>query len=139
NKMLDLCKSNLAINANYMLLQGKNADGTPNPAITHYLDSDSLLDYFILNLYIGTRDWPGNNWWIGRERTHTSTGFKFYPWHAAFSLQDVHQNNTTGSESGAVPYSACRQNAEFRVQFGDHVQRHFFNDGALYVDPQNPA
>jgi len=33
----------------------------------------------------------------------------------------------------AVPYDAARKNAEFRLEFADHVHRHFFNGGALYV------
>jgi hypothetical protein len=137
--MLDLCQSRLTNLTEYMRLQGKNPDGSRNPAMLSYLDVESLIDYFILNLYIGTGDWPGNNYWTGRERATTSAGFKFYPWDADFSLLDVHQNNTAVIGGAAVPYTACRQNPEFRLLFGDHVQRHFFNGGALYVDPRMPV
>ena len=31
-----------------------------------------------------------------------------------------------------------RSNADFRLLFADHVHRHFFNGGVLYVDPADP-
>ncbi|MFT7641120.1 MAG: hypothetical protein ACI9G1_002865 [Pirellulaceae bacterium] len=38
----------------------------------------------------------------------------------------------------AGPYSVLKNVDEFRVAFADRVHQHFFNGGALYVDPDNP-
>ncbi len=43
------------------------------------------------------------------------------------------------SGSPWVIFNAVRQNAEFKLLFADRVQRHFFNQGALFIDPIAPA
>src|SRR5688572_14839776 len=138
NTLLNLCKSNLVDTANYMRLLGRNADGTRNLALPVYLDAENYIDYMLLHFYIAMADWPINNYWFSRERTNTSTGFKFHPWDADFSLLDGSKNNTGVIGDVATPYAACRQNVEFRTLFGDRVQKHLFNGGALSVDPAAP-
>jgi hypothetical protein len=142
NQLLSVCRAGLSSDASYMAVQGRNPDGTPNPAYTNHLDADSVIDYMIAHLYVANADWPQNNYWLGRERAAPSSGFKFYPWDAETSLDVVGvQANFTSLNLNygvAEPYTACRQNLEFRVLFGDHVQAHFFNGGAFYTDPFNP-
>ena len=139
--LVSLANSGLANPANYQRLQGNFSDGTRNPAYPNYLDVENLIDYMIVNIYMGNVDWPYNNYRLGRDRGTNSTGFKFYMWDAEWSLglATEYSTNQTGVLLGvAVPYAACRSNLEFRVLFGDHLQKHFFNGGALYVDPLSP-
>ncbi len=42
----------------YMELQGKNLDGTPNPATPALLDVDSYIRYIAINAWGGNWDWP---------------------------------------------------------------------------------
>jgi hypothetical protein len=55
-------------------------------------------------------------------------------------LKDVNLNRTTANAAGspAQIYNALRNNAEFRLRFADHLQRHFSNGGVFYTDPANP-
>ncbi|MGI9428086.1 MAG: chitobiase/beta-hexosaminidase C-terminal domain-containing protein, partial [Bythopirellula sp.] len=66
--------------AAYMFLQGKDPDGTNNPAVENYLDVDNYIDYMLVNLYGGNVDWPHRNWFASRQRGPESTGFKFHIW-----------------------------------------------------------
>ncbi len=131
-----------ASDAAYQRLIGNNADGSDSPARENYLDVENLIDYMIVNLYGGNSDWPHKNYWVGREQGPDSTGFKFYMWDSEWSLgmqSSVNSNRVDVANGVAQPYGLLRANAEFRLQFADRLQKHFFNGGALYVDPANPA
>src|SRR6185503_18449535 len=135
---LALCSQGLASDAAYQRVQGNNPDGTPNPSFPNYLDVEQMADYLIALFYGGTRDWPAKNYWLLRHQTN-NTPFKFMAWDMEMCLGLVATNanlDTTGlTNEIAVPYGAARANAEFRLRFGDRVHKHFFNGGALYVDP----
>jgi hypothetical protein len=140
NRMIALARKGLANNVNYQLIQGNNPDGTRNPAYEDLLDVDSLIDYMILNCYLGNNDWPDRNWYTGRNRAN-GDGFKFYPWDSEWTVglnSDVNADKTGASTAVAVPYAACKANSEFRLRFADRVYRHFFDGGPLYVDAANP-
>jgi hypothetical protein len=127
--------------AAWQRLQGNNPDGSDNAAFEDYLDVDSLIDYMILNIYAGNNDWPSHNYYVGRRRGPESTGFKFYSWDAEWILglnSDVNANRTGVTGNVATPYDLLKTVPEFRSRFADRVQKHFFNGGALYVDPNNP-
>jgi hypothetical protein len=99
--------------------------------IQQYLDVESLIDYMILNLYVGNTDWPHHNWYVGRRRQPGGT-FKFFNWDAEHVLKDVTYDNSTvnNANTPAELYDQLRRNNyEFRLRFADHVHRHFFNDG----------
>ncbi len=128
-----------AVAAFYALL-GRNPDGTVNPDYDCLLDAENYADYMIANLYVGNTDWPSKNWWMGRNRID-STGFKFFMWDSEWSMgiqSDLYTNRIGVSDGIAVPWPALRANAEFQLLFADRVHRHFFNGGALYVDPNAP-
>lgn len=138
DRMLTLMARGLANNTNYFAIQGKNPDGTRNPALTNYLDVENMIDYMIVNLYGGNNDWPSKNYWVARRRGPESTGYKFYMWDSEWTLglrSDLSTDRTTVAEGVAVPYGSCVGNLEFRVLFGDHLHRHFFNGGVLSVNP----
>ena len=124
--------------AGYQRLQGNNPDGTRNPAYENLLDVNNYIDYLLANFFIGNNDWPGHNYYAGRMSGPDSTGFKSFPWDSEMSLDGGWSSlytDTTGSGSAnndiGKPYYYLRNNADFRMLFADHVQRHLFNDGAL--------
>ncbi len=102
-------------------------------------DIDDFCDYMIMNLYAGNSDWPHHNWYA----THHIEDriWRFHAWDTEHVLK-IHEWNDVFYEdkSGEPKYilEDLRSNAEFRLIFADHVHRHFFNDGVLYVDPANP-
>ncbi len=126
--------------AAYMAVQGLNPDGTDNPDAPRILDPINYSDYLIANYYGGNADWPFKNYYFGRENSPDSDGFKFFVWDAEWSLL-LNSNRTAGlvnnNEGVALPFRDLKTSLEFRTLFGDRVHKHFFNGGALYVDPAN--
>lgn len=140
NRLITALNEDLSDNEIYQRIQGRNPDGTPNPAFENLLDVDNMIDYMILNLYIGNTDWPHRNYWVGRDRAGPK-GFQFYPWDSETALGFTGLNTDRTGVDGAVarPYAAARANAEFRMRFADRVHQHFSEGGVFYVNPAQPA
>ncbi len=141
NAMLSLCSQGLATDTAYFRIQGRNSDGTPNPAIPNYLDVENYADYMICNLYGGNTDWPHNNWRAARDREN-GAGFKFYIWDAEWVMgigSELGTNQVNVSANIAAPWAALRQNAEFRMLVADRIHKYFFNGGPLAVNAANPG
>ncbi|KPK49452.1 MAG: hypothetical protein AMK72_04550 [Planctomycetes bacterium SM23_25] len=132
SQMISKCNAGL-----FQEVQGNNPDGTPNPAYPHLLDVPNYIDYMILNIWGGNWDWPGKNYWAGRDRTDDSTGYKFYNW----DFENTMGNNRSRSPLNMVaprnlsgagqPHAGLRSNADYKMQFADQIHRHFFNGGIL--------
>jgi hypothetical protein len=111
--------------------------------LLEYLDVDNLIDYTILNHFIGNVDAPvcicGNdrprNFYAARLRGPGGK-YRFFAWDSEHSLSETNVDRTElgvtdADDTPARLYARLRQNPEFRVRFGDHVQKHFFDDGVL--------
>src|SRR5262249_6959405 len=135
--------------ADYERVQGNNPDGTANPAYEVLLDMDNLIDYMLLTLYVGNFDGPvyqdnfPNNFFAVRSR-QGRLGFRFFVHDAELSLSDVNFDRTeiitVGGPAAGSSFSKSNPqyvwqrlwaNPEFRLRTADHVQRHFFQGGAL--------
>jgi hypothetical protein len=119
--------------AAYQRIQGRNPDGSPNPAYPVFLDEENLIDYMILHFYACSEDWPHHNWYGARNRTGTPGGWKFFVWDQEIVLDFVFRDriNVSNENSPAWVYSKLRANPEFRMHFADRVHRHLFGGGAL--------
>ena len=128
--------------AAYMLLQGRNLDGSPNPVTPPLLDVVNYVDYIALNAWAGNWDWPWNNYWAGRNRdAATTSGFQFFNW----DVENIMGNNRgrsdvnatvldqdfSGSENAGQPHLFLLPNAEYRMLFADRVHKLMFNEGLL--------
>ena len=144
-----------ANDADYFRIQGLNPDGTPNPAYENLLDVPNLIDYMLVIIYGGNLDAPisnflgnssPNNWFGIRDRTGAHGGFRFISHDAEHTLLNVNEDRSgpfaagdptqgSGFEKSSPQYIYTRlwANAEFRMLCADHIQRHFFNGGALTV------
>ncbi|MCP5523002.1 MAG: CotH kinase family protein [Verrucomicrobiales bacterium] len=140
NQMLGVLGEDMSSNEVYQRIQGRNPDGTLNADHPNLLDVDNMIDYMIMNLYIGNADWPHRNYWVGRDRAGTA-GFQFYPWDSetALGMSGVTADRTGVDTAVARPYAAARANADFRMRFADRVHRHFSEGGVFYVNPDQPA
>jgi hypothetical protein len=139
-------------NANYFAISGCNPDGTRDPALPVLLDVDNLIDYMLVIFYTGDGDATlssflnnerPNNWFGLRNRNNPDRGFIFFNHDAEHTLGAPHsQFDRTGpfpspnqnTFSYANPqwiHEDLMNNAEYRLRFADHVQRHFFNGAAL--------
>ena len=116
--------------------------GRCNPAYPCLLDLTNYVDYMIVNYWGGNWDWPWNNYWLGRNRTAASTGFKFYCWDAEdvmlTSRSPLTLNGLTNSNATVEvgqPHTRLKSNPEYQLFFADRVHRLFFNGGVLTPEP----
>lgn len=132
NAMLTQIRQGMGSIDAYQKIQGNNPDGTDNPAYDDVLDVDNYIDYLFSNFWGGTGDWGGRNWYVACRRPPNATGFKFFNWDmegAIIIWSDLYVDRTGVNEAIQEPFQALRQNAEFRLLFADHAQRHLFNGG----------
>jgi hypothetical protein len=109
------------------------ADDANYQAVKQYLDVENFIDYMLLNFYGGNNDWDDHNWYAARRRA-PGEGYKFFSWDGERTLESITGQNKTGVNQADKPsriYAQLRANADFRMQFADRVQKHFFNGGAL--------
>ena len=144
-----------AVNSNYFRILGANPDGTRNPDLPVLIDVDNLIDYMLEIFYSGDGDATlssflannmPNNWFGMRDRTNPDVGFRFFNSDCEHTLGSPNsQVDRTGpfpnSNEGNFVFSnpqwmheEMMRNLEYRVRFSDHVQKHFFNGGALTLE-----
>jgi hypothetical protein len=122
----------IATNVNYQKLQGRNPDGTMNPAISNLLDVDNYIDYMLLNYYLGNLDWDKNNWSAGRNFVTNTAGFRFFCWDAETTMTAIGTNMVTaaptlGNPTAFMPF--LKKNPDFLVTLADHIQKQFITEG----------
>ena len=131
---------NVTTLADYQRLKGLNPDGTRNSALPEYFDATNYIDYMLVNIWGGNWDWPNKNFWFGRHRGGLAGGFKFYLW----DFENTMGNNRGRSPLDMVsprsdiadswvgePHTRLKLINEYKIEFADRVQRHFFNGGTL--------
>jgi hypothetical protein len=141
-------------NANlYWTMQGLNPDGTRNPSLPVLLDVDALIDYVLIIFYTGGfdsglsrffQDNRPNNWFGVYNRETADRGFQFFIHDNEHSLgtDNTSQIDRTGPFNGGNQSSYLHSNPQFLHQdllvhpeywqrFTDHVQKYFFNGGAM--------
>lgn len=136
-------------NENYFKLMGRAADGVTPTADPVLLDVDNLIDYMLLTFWTGNLDGAtsaflgnncANNWFASRDRTGNE-GFRFFAHdfeHTFFNWEEDRTGPFASSNSSLLLFSNpmwvhhdLRPNLEYRVRWGDRVQRHMFAGGAL--------
>jgi len=120
-------------------------------------DAENVANYFLLNIYCGTWEWPGHNWVIAKERSAEGR-FRLYIWDAEGALGyygphspskemigpsiigTILNNQGQSGMSGELRdlWRGLNRWPEFRLLFADQVHKHLFNGGVLDdQDPQN--
>ncbi|MFN0053350.1 MAG: lamin tail domain-containing protein [Planctomycetales bacterium] len=147
----------LADNANYFHLQGKDADGLDDPSVPNedvLLDVDNLVVYMIGVLQSGNLDAPiswflgnqgVNNFFAIRDRTGRD-GFRYFQHDGEHTLHNIYEDRNGPFPAGQsfdrfnpqFLHQQLMANPEYRLRFADAVQKFFFNDGAMTV-PQMQA
>lgn len=126
NELFTRADRNLADTANYQ-------------AVLDMLDVDAFIDYMILNHYAGNQDWDSHNWYAYRRRAEGASWY-FSMWDSEFvfieadighNLGDLNGDNHNHDHCPIELLNQLDNNPEFRVRFGDRVQRHLFLDGVL--------
>lgn len=147
-----LCGPGCAVNDNFEVVDGGEAasdayqellqlarrglqDDHNYQQFKQWVDVENLIDYILLNHYIGNVDWPHKNWYAARQREGTE-GWKFFAWDSEYTLRGVSDsrvaaNSPANRNTPAELFDAARENQEFLDLFADRVQKHMFNEGAL--------
>ena len=118
--------------------------------LSEHLHIDSLIDYMLLNFYIGNRDWDGHNW---RAAGNGPGGepFRFFPWDSEFALSpngagvinspapisnalNTDVTNKSGNQRPSGIHQNLKKNPWYRLKFADHIRKHMYNGGALSPD-----
>lgn len=112
-------------------------------AVLAEVDPINFSDYFIVNIYGATWDWPHNNLVIARELSEEGR-WRGYMWDAegTFGVAGGHgltyntitsdlknKRGTTPSDDLATVWNGLMQSPEFRLTFADRLQKHFFTPG----------
>ncbi|MBN2476259.1 MAG: lamin tail domain-containing protein [Pirellulales bacterium] len=128
-------------NQNYLEMHSIAAAGLSSNAqyqvIQQYLDVPAFIDYMLTNFFIGNTDWAHQNWYATRNRVDPDGRWRFHSWDAEHSMEGLYDNVTAKNDGYGSPTFLHQQlsaNAEYRLLFADHIQRHFFNDGVLTTE-----
>lgn len=112
-------------------------------AVLDELDPVNFADYFIVNIYGATWDWPHNNLVIARALSPEGR-WRAYMWDAEgmFGTAGDHsityntmrsdlngRSGTTPSDDLATVWNALMKSPEWRLLFADRLQKHFFTPG----------
>lgn len=111
---------------------------------------DELIDYWLLNTYTSTWDWPNNNWVASRERVPNGR-WRLHIWDAegAFGhgsvkppnyntiLTDLRTNSGTGTGGQSQLFRGLYASAEVKLRFADRINKWFFNGNIL--DDRDPV
>lgn len=113
-------------------------------------DVENMANYFLLNIYGATWDWPHNNWVAAKERSEAGR-YRLYVWDAEGAMntrgdrpisQEMIRTYIAGTDNGQTGQSGTRGEMrdlwrglnrweEFRLTFADQIQKHLFNGGIL--------
>ncbi|MGC6566526.1 MAG: lamin tail domain-containing protein [Akkermansiaceae bacterium] len=103
-------------------------------------DVVNMADYYLLNIYCATWDWPHNNWVAAKERS-TEGRYRLYIWDAEGAMNNkgnrpisqemITSFIATGSGELRDLWRGLRRWPEFRLLFADRIHKHMFHGGVL--------
>lgn len=128
-----LSGDDLAWKQMFSLANAGVTNATAFRAISELLDVPAFIDYMLLNLYAANGDWDRHSNWYAARRRSPSGPFHFFAWDGERTIERL-EDNTIAFDDDQSPsrlFQKLRQNAEFRVQFAERVQRHLSGDDAL--------
>ncbi len=96
------------------------------------VELDNLIDYMLLNIYLGNDDWPSHNWYAGHGR-EDQVGWIFFAWDTEHTLKDL-ATDVTGADSAGSPariYRRLLEHPDFVARVQERAHEVFGEGGAL--------
>jgi hypothetical protein len=113
-------------------------------------DVENMANYYLLNIYGATWDWPHNNWVAAKERSPEGR-YRLYVWDAEGAMNNAGNRSVSqemikayivGTSTGQNWATGTRGELrdlwrglnrweEFKLLFADQIQKHLFNGGIL--------
>jgi hypothetical protein len=99
--------------------------------IQKVMDVDNFIDWTLLCIAAGNVDLKTDGNWRAAGGGTDNRPWRFYSWDGEHVLEDVRTTGTSPSSDPTGLFNYLDDIEEFRVRFGDRVQKYLFNNGAL--------
>lgn len=102
--------------------------------IQQRLDVPNLIDYMMVNFYVGNQDWVRNNVYAFRRREGGEDNrFRFLCWDGEETFLNLSRNSTTdGRDKTTTPLELHDDlrvgSLEYRMMFADRIHRHLVDE-----------
>lgn len=98
-----------------------------------FVDVDNLIDYMLINQYIGNGDWDHHNWIALRNRQNYLQGFRFICWDSENSFNSVSANvlDTNNKDCPTYLFLNLMKNRVFLHRYIDRAWKHLSAGGLL--------
>ncbi len=103
-------------------------------------DAVNMADYYLLNIYMATWDWPHNNWVAAKERSPAGR-YRLYVWDAEGAMNNrgnrpvsqemIQSFIASGSGELRDLWRGLNRWPQFKRLFADRIHLHLFNGGIL--------
>ena len=122
------------------------SSATAYQAMESRLDIDGLIDYLLVNFFLGNNDWAHKNWYATHNASDPDGLWRYHSWDVEhifevtmsdFDIARAVNCDVTGKDNSGGPteiHQDLTANAEYRLRFADHIHKHFFNDGILTTE-----
>ena len=98
-----------------------------------FLDIDNLIDYMLINQYMGNLDWDHHNWIAFCNRDHLTQGFRFVCWDSENTFSSATNNvlNLNNADCPSYIFTNLMKNRCFLRRYIDRAYRHLSPGGLL--------
>jgi hypothetical protein len=103
----------------HLLVEAGISSDEAYQAVADLVELDNLIDYMLLNLYLGNDDWPSHNWYAGRGR-EGQVGWIFFAWDTEHTLKNL-DADVIGADTKGSPARIYRRLLE-HPDFVERVQ-----------------
>ena len=103
-------------------------------SFTDLVDEENLVDYLLVQLYLGNIDWPRKNWYAAHRRDN-SVGWRFFMWDSELTMVNTTDDLIDGADDADGPgeiFQAARANSQFRALFSERAHLHLDEGGQLH-------
>jgi hypothetical protein len=102
--------------------------------ICKVLDVNNFIDWAIFNNYAGATDIKRGNNWRAAGGGPDRRPWRIYSWDAEKIIESLQATGIGSSSDPTGFFTYLNAIQEYRVLFGDRVQKHMFNGGALAAE-----
>lgn len=115
----------------YYRIEGKDSNGNESSLYEPLLNTDTFIDYMLINQYAGNIDWDYHNWYAVRKRG--GDGFHFICWDTEYIMEDVNDNNLINNYDRCPSriFQGLMKNEIFRKKYLDRAKNQLESDGIL--------
>jgi len=100
-------------------------------AIQQVLDVDNYIDFTIIQRFASNNDLKQDGNWRAAGGGPNNAPWRFYSWDGERVLEGVNEGGPGGTADPPGILNDLLAIPEFVLRFGDRIQKHFFNGGAL--------